>query len=135
MKTKLYTSTLSQIDRKTGHIVKQIQSSFEVKGLEDIPLNTLSEEFQFLWDLTDKETRDQYNHSLVIIPNTDDINLSSEYIYNWKGTDIPKRLNHTWTDLIIDLMRSLDFGLVLDEVLPGYIQISGSYRCYERVLS
>ena len=134
METKLYTSTLSQIDRKTGHIVKQIQSSFEVKGSEDIPLKTLSEEFQFLWELTNVNTRDQYIHSLVIIPNTDCINVN-EYLFNWEGTDIPKRLNHTWTDQIIDLMRSLDFGLILDEVLPGYIQISGSYKYYEQVLS
>lgn len=133
METKLYTSTLSQIDRKTGHIVKQIQSSFEVKGSEDIPLKTLSEEFQFLWELTNVNTRDQYIHSLVIIPNTDCINVN-EYLFNWEGTDIPKRL-HTWTDQILDLIRSLDLGLDLAEVLPGYIQISGSYKYYEQVLS
>lgn len=134
MKTKLYTSTLSQINQKTGYIVKQIQSSFEVKGSDDIPSKTLIEEFQFLWELTNKDTRDQYIHSLVIIPNTDDINVN-EYLFNWNGTDIPKRLNFTWTDQIFDLMRSLDLGLDLDEVLPGYVQISGFYKYYEQVLS
>lgn len=134
MKTKVYTSTLSQINRKTGHIVKQIQSSFEVKGSEDIPLKTLSEEFGFLWELTNKDTRDQYIHSLVIIPNTDCINVN-EYLFNWEGTDIPKRLNFTWTDQILDLMRSLDLRLDLAEVLPGYVQISGDYKDYDMVLS
>ena len=134
METKLYTSVLSQINPKTGYIVKQIQSSFEVKGSDDIPSKTLTEEFRFLWELTNKDTRDQYIFSLVIIPNTDCINVN-EYIFNWNGNDIPKRLNFTWTDQILDLMRSLDLGLDLAEVLPGYVQISGDYKNYDRVLS
>lgn len=132
MGTKLYTSTLSQINPETGYIFKQIQSSFEVNG-DTIPLKNIKEEFEFLWDLTNKNTRNQYVHSLVIIHNTDDINTDT-LIYNWKGTDVPKEINYSWTYQILNLLRSLNLDIYLDEILPGYILIRGSYKDYEKVL-
>lgn len=133
MGTKQYTSTLSQINPETGYIFKQIQSSFEVNG-DKIPLSTIRDEFQALWDLTNGVTRDQYIHSLVIIHNTDDINTDT-LIYNWKGTDIPKEINYPWTDQILDQFRSLNLDIYLDEVLPGYILIRGPYEHYDKVFS
>lgn len=132
MGTKLYTSTLSQINPETGYIFKQIQSSFEVDG-DKIPLSTIRDEFQALWDLTDRITRDQYIHSLVIIHNTDDINTDT-LIYNWKGTDVPEEINFSWTDRILNRLRSLNLDLGFHEVLPRYIQIVGPYEHYDKVL-